>query len=196
MQKQITVLEGRPSLLLHSCCAPCSSAALERLCPHFDVTILYYNPNIQPEAEFFKRLLWQKKLLELLALPVRLLEAPYRGEDFQKAAAGLEGEPEGGARCTACFSLRLEETAKTAQELGFDYFCTTLSVSPHKDAARINVLGAAMGARYGVRWLCSDFKKSGGYARSIALSRELGLYRQKTCGCVYSKNNSQQETIL
>jgi len=188
MQKQLAALSGRPSLLLHSCCAPCSSAALERLCPHFDVTILYYNPNIQPEAEFLKRLLWQKKLLELSGLPVKLLEAPYRGEDFESAAAGLENEPEGGARCTACIGLRLEETAKTAQKLGFDYFCTTLSVSPHKDAARVNTLGAALGERYSVRWLYSDFKKAGGYARSIELSREFDLYRQTYCGCIYSKN--------
>ena len=191
MQRRLAALTYRPSLLLHSCCAPCGSAVLERLCPHFDVTILYYNPNIQPEEEFQKRLFWQKKLLERSGLPVKLLETPYRGEDFQSAVAGLENEPEGGARCTACFTLRLEETARTAQKLGFEYFCTTLSVSPHKDAARINAIGAALGERYSVRWLPSDFKKADGYARSIELSRELGLYRQNYCGCLFSKNNVQ-----
>lgn len=188
MQRQIAALERRPTLLLHSCCAPCCSAVLERLCPHFDVTILFYNPNIQPEAEYQKRLFWQKKLPELSGLSVGLLQAPYRGEDFSAVAAGLEAEPEGGARCAACLSLRLGETAKTAASLGFDYFCTTLSVSPHKNAEQINRLGEHFEKRYPARWLPSDFKKAGGYQRSIALSNAFGLYRQNYCGCLFSQN--------
>ena len=187
MQKQIAALDHRPKLLLHSCCAPCGSVVLERLCPHFDVTVFYYNPNIQPEAEFQRRLCWLKKLPELMRLPVGFLEPPYGGEVFQFAAAALEDEPEGGARCSVCYSLRLAETARVAQKLGFAYFCTTLSVSPHKSAERLNAIGACLGARHGVRWLFSDFKKDGGYARSVELSKQLGLYRQGDCGCMFSK---------
>ncbi len=186
----------RPTLLLHSCCGPCSSYVLEYLCRYFRVTLLYYNPNIQPEAEFEKRFYWQKQLLNSLpeAGDVRLLEAPWRGEEFEAAVQGLEGEPEGGARCSACFALRLEETARQCARLGLDWFCTTLSVSPHKDAQRLNAIGAAMGARYGVRWLPADFKKREGYKRSVELAGRYGLYRQTYCGCRYSQREMEKRS--
>lgn len=180
---------GTPKLLLHSCCGPCSSYVLEYLSRYFNITLLYYNPNIQPEEEFRKRLDCQKELLQKMELerPVKLMECNWRGEEFEKAVRGLEGEPEGGARCTVCFNLRLEETARLANEMGFDYFCTTLTLSPHKDAERINRIGAALAEKYGVKWLPSDFKKRDGYKRSIELSEKYGLYRQNWCGCRYSK---------
>jgi len=174
----------RPTLLLHSCCGPCSSYVLEYLTRHFDVTVLFYGPNIQPEAEYEKRLHFQKAVLD--RFPARLLDCGYDGAAFEQIARGLEAEPEGGARCTACFLLRLEETARRAAAGGFDFFCTTLTVSPHKDAERINRIGQAMGERYGVRWLPSDFKKRGGYLRSIQLAKEFELYRQDWCGCRFS----------
>lgn len=174
----------KPALLLHSCCGPCSSYVLEYLTRYFDVTILFYGPNIQPEEEYEKRLRYQREVLK--HLPAKILECGYDGGAFTAAARGLENEPEGGARCTACFRLRLEETAKRAALGGFGWYCTTLTVSPHKDAERVNRLGAELGERYGVRWLPSDFKKRNGYLRSIRLSEEFGLYRQDWCGCEYS----------
>lgn len=174
----------KPTLLLHSCCGPCSSYVLEYLTRYFDVTVLFYGPNIQPEAEYEKRLHYQREVLN--HIPAKLMECEYDGTAFEDIARGLEAEPEGGARCTACFLLRLEETAKRAAEGGFDYYCTTLTVSPHKDPERINAIGAAMGARYGVRWLPSDFKKRNGYLRSIQLAKEYELYRQDWCGCRFS----------
>ena len=184
--KIIEGLDGKrkPSLLLHSCCGPCSSYVLEYLTRFFDVTLLYYNPNIQPEAEYEKRLHYQREVLK--HLPAKILECDYDGAAFAAIAAGYEAEPEGGARCTRCFLLRLEATAKRAAAGGFDFYCTTLTVSPHKDAQRINALGAEVGGRYGVRWLPSDFKKRDGYLRSIRLAEEYGLYRQDWCGCRYS----------
>ena len=188
MDKVVASLGGRrPSLLLHSCCGPCSTAVLEVLCPHFAVTLLYYDPNIQPEAEYTLRLENQLRVLRELHPEVALLPCEYDGAAFTAAARGLEGEPEGGARCTACFRLRLEYTARAAAVGGFEFFCTTLSVSPHKDAERLNAIGAELGEKYGVRYLPSDFKKRDGYKRSIELSREFGLYRQNYCGCLYSK---------
>lgn len=178
-----------PRLLLHSCCGPCSSYVLEYLTQYFSTTILFYNPNIQPEAEYQKRLEWQKKLITALPVqyPVTLLECEWEGGAFTEAVQGQEYEPEGGSRCTTCFRLRLNRTAELAKQLGFDYFCTTLTVSPHKDAQRINRLGYEIGERFGVAWLPSDFKKREGYKRSIQLSTEYGLYRQNYCGCLYSK---------
>ena len=180
-------LTDKPRLLLQSCCGPCSTYVLSYLKQYFDITLLYYNPNIQPRAEYDLRLENQRKVLA--AMPeVHILECAYDGEAYNDAVRGLEGEPEGGARCTVCFRLRLEETARLAAEGKFDYFCTTLTVSPHKDAARINTIGRALGEQYGVAWLPSDFKKREGYKQSITLSRELDLYRQDYCGCLYSKN--------
>lgn len=180
-------LTDKPRLLLQSCCGPCSTYVLSYLKQYFDITLLYYNPNIQPRAEYDLRLENQRKVLA--AMPeVHILECAYDGEAYNAAVRGLEGEPEGGARCTVCFRLRLEETARLAAEGKFDYFCTTLTVSPHKDATRINTIGRALGEQYGVAWLPSDFKKREGYKQSITLSRELDLYRQDYCGCLYSKN--------
>ena len=180
-------LTDKPRLLLQSCCGPCSTYVLSYLKQYFDITLLYYNPNIQPRAEYDLRLENQRKVLA--AMPeVHILECAYDGEAYNAAVRGLEGEPEGGARCTVCFRLRLEETARLAAEGKFDYCCTTLTVSPHKDAARINTIGRALGEQYGVAWLPSDFKKREGYKQSITLSRELDLYRQDYCGCLYSKN--------
>ena len=180
----------RPRLLLQSCCGPCSSYVLEALTPYFCVTVLYYNPNIQPRAEYDLRFENQRKIIAALPTPseVDILECDYDGEKYDAAVKGLESEQEGGARCTVCFRLRLEETAKRASELGFDWFCTTLTVSPHKDAERLNAIGAALGERYGVPFLPSDFKKREGYKRSIQLSKEYELYRQDYCGCLYSKS--------
>ena len=180
----------RPRLLLQSCCGPCSSYVLEALTPFFRVTVLYYNPNIQPRAEYDLRLENQRKIIAALPTPsaVDILECDYDGEKYDAAVKGLEAEPEGGARCTVCFRLRLEETAKRASELGYDWFCTTLTVSPHKDAERLNQIGSTLGERYGVPFLPSDFKKREGYKRSIQLSKEYELYRQDYCGCLYSKS--------
>ncbi len=180
----------RPRLLLQSCCGPCSSYVLEALTPYFRVTVLYYNPNIQPRAEYDLRLENQRKIIAALPTPteVDILECEYDGEKYDAAVKGLESEPEGGARCTVCFRLRLEETAKRASELGYDWFCTTLTVSPHKDAERLNQIGKTLGDRFGVPFLPSDFKKREGYKRSIQLSKEYELYRQDYCGCLYSKS--------
>ena len=179
----------RSRLLLQSCCGPCSSYVLEALTPYFRVTVLYYNPNIQPRAEYDLRLENQRKIIAALPTPsmVDILECDYDGERYDAAVKGLESEPEGGARCTVCFRLRLEETARRAAELGFDWFCTTLTVSPHKDAERLNQIGRVLGEQYGVPFLPSDFKKREGYKRSIQLSREYDLYRQDYCGCLFSK---------
>ena len=182
----------RPRLLLQSCCGPCSSYVLEALTPYFRVTVLYYNPNIQPRAEYDLRLENQRKIIAALPTPsaVDILECDYDGEKYDAAVKGLESEPEGGTRCTVCFRLRLEETAKRASELGYDWFCTTLTVSPHKDAERLNQIGSTLGERYGVPFLPSDFKKREGYKRSIQLSKEYELYRQDYCGCLYSKSEA------
>ena len=187
LDRELETLGGRkPSLLLHSCCGPCSTYVLEYLTRHFSLGLLYYDPNIQPEAEYELRLENQRRVLEEFP-DVKLHEYGWQGERYDAAVKGFEAEPEGGARCTVCFRLRLEETARLARELGYEYFCTTLSVSPHKDAERINKIGMELAEKYGVRWLPSDFKKREGYKRSIELSREYGLYRQDYCGCLYSK---------
>ena len=179
----------KQSLLLQVCCGPCASAVLEYLACYFDVTVLYYNPNTQPEAEYRKRGEWLRKVLSHYP-DVRLDDCDYDGEAFDEIAVGLEREPEGGKRCTRCFELRLRETARRAAEGGFDWFCTTLSVSPYKDAERLNAIGERLAEEFGVKWLPSDFKKRGGYQRSIEFSREWGLYRQKYCGCLFSLEQS------
>lgn len=188
MEREIAALGGRkPSLLLHSCCGPCSTWVLDCLTPHFDVALLYYNPNIQPEREYDLRLEHQRRVLEHHP-EVRLLPCEYDGGAFISAARGLEREPEGGERCTACFRLRLGEAVRRAAEGGFEYVTTTLSVSPHKDAVRLNEIGRELADKAGVRWLAADFKKRDGYKRSIELSREYELYRQNYCGCVFSRS--------
>ncbi len=190
MEEEMKALpsETRPRLLLQCCCAPCSSSVLAVLTPFLDVTVYFYNPNIHPQAEYEKRLAQLPKLLAGAAYgnDIKVLDAPYIPADFFAAVQGLEDEPEGGARCTECFRLRLSETAKQAKAHGFDYFTTTLTVSPHKNAAVLNEIGLALGAEYGVRFLPSDFKKKEGYKESIRLSKAYDLYRQDYCGCVYS----------
>jgi hypothetical protein len=180
--------ERRPRVLLHVCCGPCSSSVLEYLTQHFELTLLWYNPNIYPEAEFEKRRETLQKLVRDMGLSdrVSILLEPWRSEDYAARAIGLENEPEGGKRCTECFRLRLEETAKLAAMRGFDYFCTTLTLSRHKDAVRINTLAEEIAAKTGARWLPSDFKKHDGENRSIELCEQYHVYRQLYCGCEYS----------
>lgn len=179
-----------PSLLLHSCCGPCSSYVLEYLTKHFDITVFFYNPNIYPEAEYFKRLDTQKQLLERMSFvnPVSLIEGEYDPENYLAAVRGQEEYREGGARCSTCFTLRLDKTAELAKSKGFDYFATTLTVSPHKNAQIINTLGYDLSEKYDVHWLPSDFKKREGYKRSIELSKQYDLYRQEYCGCSFAMN--------
>lgn len=182
----------RPKLLLHSCCAPCSSYVLEYLNDYFDITVLYYNPNIYPKEEYEKRKSEQIRFIsEKFGYEknksVAFMDCDYESEKYINAIKGLEKEPEGGARCTECFRLRLEKTAELASLLGFDYFVTTLSISPLKNAQTINNIGFELSEKYGIEYLPSDFKKREGYKRSIILSKEYGLYRQNFCGCVFSK---------
>ena len=191
MEAEIERLDGRrPSLLLHSCCGPCSSAVLERLTEHFRVTVLYYNPNIEPEAEYLHRLSEQQRLLSLLPDDIPLLPCDYGHEAFAAFAPALAEAPEGGERCLACFALRLGYTAEQTKLRGFEYFTTTLSVSPHKNADNVNRIGAEAGERFGVRYLHADFKKKNGYRRSCEIASELGFYRQNFCGCEFSRRDT------
>ena len=180
--------ERRPRVLLHVCCGPCSSSVLEYLTRYFDLTLLWYNPNIYPEAEFDLRRETLEKLVRDMGLADRvdILLEPWRSGDYTARVVGLENEPEGGRRCTECFRLRLEETARIAAEKGFDWFCTTLTLSRHKDAVRINTLAEEIAAKTGARWLPSDFKKHDGENRSIELCERYNVYRQLYCGCEYS----------
>lgn len=188
MEAEIEALMGsRPTLLLHSCCGPCSSAVIERLCQHFQVTVYYYNPNIEPEAEYRHRLAEQERLLKLLPGDAQMLSCDYDHAAFSAFAEEMAQEPEGGKRCLRCFELRLRKTAQAAAEQGYAYFTTTLSVSPHKNAEILNQIGQAAGEKYGVKYLMADFKKKNGYLRSLQLSKEYGLYRQDYCGCLYSR---------
>ena len=183
-----------PSLLLHSCCAPCSSYCIACLAEHFHVTVFYYNPNIYPEEEYRKRVQEITRLVNSMDFehPVKLIEGRYDPQEFFKMAKGLEDIPEGGERCFRCYRQRMEEAAKLAKEGGYDYFTTTLTISPLKNAAWLNELGQKAGELAGVRFLPSDFKKKGGYQRSIQLSKEYNLYRQNFCGCVFSKRESEE----
>lgn len=181
--------EGRvPSLLLHSCCAPCSSYVLEYLGQYFNITVFYYNPNIFPESEYTKRILEQQTLIGQMRVkyPVSFIAGSYDKDRFYEMAKGLEHVKEGGERCLKCYELRLRESAWIAKSGGFDYFTTTLSISPMKNAARLNEIGLRLQEEYGVNYLISDFKKKNGYKRSIELSKEYGLYRQDYCGCEFS----------
>ena len=179
--------EKVPTLLLHSCCAPCSSYCLEYLSDYFEITIFYFNPNIYPEEEYRKRVEEQKRLARELPAryPIHVIEGIYEPKQFYEAVKGLEKIPEGGERCFACFALRLKEAARLAAEKGFDFFTTTLTISPLKNAAKINEIG--------VVWLPTDFKKKEGYKRSIELSAEYGLYRQDYCGCVFSRREREEQ---
>lgn len=178
-----------PGLLLHTCCAPCSSHCIEYLSQYFNITVLYYNPNIYPEAEYIKRKDEQKRLIREMKTKhsVTLLDCDFESEKFYQMAKGLEDCREGGERCFGCFELRLRKTALEAKKGGFDYFTTSLTISPLKNAQKINEIGYALAKEYGVNWLPSDFKKKEGYKRSIELSKEYNLYRQNYCGCVFSK---------
>ena len=182
-------LEKRPSLLLHSCCGPCSSYCLNYLKEYFDITVLYYNPNIFPEEEFIHRANEQKRLIDEAMDGVKLLIPEYDHSEFTEYVKGLEEEKEGGARCEKCFRLRLEKTAQAAASGGFDFFGTTLTVSPHKNAQVINSVGESIAAEFTISpaWLYADFKKKNGYKISIELSQKYGLYRQNFCGCEFSK---------
>lgn len=192
MEKVLQRIEAsgrRPSLLLHSCCAPCSSAVLERLNRTFDIAIYYYNPNIAPAEEFEHRVAEQIRLVETMPHEGRfeVIRGEYDPQAFYDAVRGHEDDPEGGARCEICFRLRLAQTACLAARRGDDYFTTTLSISPLKDAQLLNAIGFELGRQSGVPWLPSDFKKKNGYRRSCELSEIYGLYRQDYCGCVFSK---------
>ena len=184
-----------PRLLLHSCCAPCSSYVLEYLSEFFEIAVFYYNPNIFPENEYTKRILEQQQLIRDMRFkhPVKFLAGNYDRERFFEMAKGMELLKEGGERCFRCYELRLRETARIAKDAEFDYFTTTLSISPMKNAEKLNEIGKVIGEQYGVAYLQSDFKKKNGYKRSIELSKEFGLYRQDYCGCEFSFRDRQRE---
>lgn len=184
--------EKPPRLLLHSCCAPCSSYVIEYLSQYFEITVYYYNPNIYPPQEYKKRAEEQENLVERMELvyPASVIRGAYDPDEFYMAAKGLEKEPEGGERCARCYALRLREAAKVASAGKYDYFTTTLSISPLKNAEKLNLIGEQLAEEFKVAYLPSDFKKKGGYQRSIELSKEYGLYRQNYCGCVFSMNQS------
>lgn len=192
LERQQRASSKVPSLLLHSCCAPCSSYVLEYLCKYFCITVFYYNPNISASEEYRKRVSEQKRLIdaynnERKGFEISIVEGDYEPKCFFEMAKGLEECPEGGERCFKCYELRLRKTAELARQGNFEYFCTTLTISPLKNAGKLNEIGMKLAEEYGVCWLPGDFKKRDGYKRSIELSAEYGLYRQNYCGCSYSK---------
>ncbi len=190
LEKILKEEEGKtPKLLLHACCGPCSSYVIEYLNKYFDITILYYNPNISPQEEFTKRLKEIERLIKEIPHEnkLELIEGRYDYNEFINISKGLEDCPEGGERCFKCYRLRLEESAKYAKENNYDYFGTTLSISPYKNSKKLNEIGEELSNKYGIKYLYSDFKKKNGYRRSIELSNEYNLYRQDYCGCIYSK---------
>lgn len=184
-----------PTLLLHSCCAPCSSYCLEYLSEYFKITVFYYNPNIYPEEEYGKRVEEQRRFIERLPVkhPISFVEGAYDKERFYQMAKGLEDVKEGGERCFLCYELRLRESAKLAEQMGMDYFTTTLSISPLKNAEKLNEIGECIAKEYDVSYLSSDFKKKNGYQRSVELSEQYGMYRQNYCGCIFSKKQREIE---
>lgn len=184
-----------PKLLLHSCCAPCSSYVLEYLSEYYDITVLYYNPNISPKEEYEKRVSEQKELIRRMKTkhPVKFMEGAYDPERFYQMAKGMEELPEGGERCFACYELRLREAAEAAIGMDADCFTTTLSISPMKNAEKLNEIGERLANEYGIAYLNSDFKKKNGYKRSVELSAEYGLYRQDYCGCVFSRQERERQ---
>ena len=192
---EVSCLDQPKKLLLHVCCAPCSSYCLETLSDVFEITVLYYNPNIFPKEEYEYRISELEKLISLQPAKhkVTVMPTDYTPNDFYEAIKGFENEKEGGERCTRCYRLRLEETAKIAKENGFDYFTTSLSISPMKDAVRLNEIGRELSDKYGVNYLYSEFKKKNGYKRSCELSKEYGLYRQDYCGCIYSAKEREEQ---
>lgn len=197
MERELARLQRageKPLLALHSCCAPCSSAVLERLNGAFEIVVYYYNPNISPEAEFLHRAREQARLVAEMPLTgVSVVQGDYDPNAFFERVRGHEGDPEGGERCGICFEMRLRKTAEFARSIGAAYFTTTLSISPLKDAKRLNAIGEALAAEYGLKYLVSDFKKKDGYRRSVSLSGEYKLYRQDFCGCVFSKMERERQ---
>ena len=191
MKKIISNLDDHNKLLLHSCCGPCSSSVIERLRDYFDITVIYYNPNIEPKEEYEKRKSEQLRLLNELG--IKFMDIDYLNNEYHEKVKGYENEPENGLRCPLCFELRLDKTASKAKENNFDYFGTTLTVSPHKNSKIINEIGLKLEEKYGVKFLLSDFKKEDGYKRSIELSKKYDLYRQDYCGCLYSKGVNVDE---
>lgn len=199
MIKEISSLKSKPKLLLHSCCAPCSSSVLERLNEFFDITVFFYNPNIDNSEEYFKRQDEEIRLIEQLNKQnngnnlIKIKTNPHLNEDYLSIVKGFENEKEGGARCDKCFNLRLSKTAEFAKLNGFEYFTTTLSVSPHKNAQKLNEIGNLVAKQYDIKFLMADFKKQDGYKRSIELSKKYNLYRQDYCGCKFSKKNNLED---
>ena len=191
----INSLDGPKKILLHSCCAPCSSYVIEYLSNYYYITILYYNPNIEPIDEYIKRKNEEIRFINEFKTKykVDMIDIDYDNDTYHEVIKGLENEPEGGARCGKCFYLRMEKTAKMASDLGYDYFATTLTVSPYKNSETINKIGSILESKYNIKYLYSDFKKREGYKRSIALSKEYNLYRQHYCGCLYSKTNDIED---
>ncbi len=186
-------ISTKPTLLLHSCCAPCSSSVIERLLPYFKITIFYYNPNIEPYKEYLKRKEEQIKFIKDLNENINFLDCDYENEIFKELSKGLENMPEGGYRCHKCYNLRLEKTAITAKKNNFDYFGTTLTVSPYKNSQVLNKIGEEISKSLNIKYLYSDFKKKEGYKKSIELSKKYNLYRQNYCGCIYSKTEKCQK---
>lgn len=186
-------LDKKKRLLLHSCCGPCSSYVISYLTNYFNITIIYYNPNISPYEEYLKRKEEQIKVINKLnkisVNNINILDCDYDNDEYEKRIKGLEKEPERGSRCEVCYNLRMEKTAITAHKMNYDFFCTTLSVSPYKNAILINKIGENLEKKYNVKWLYSDFKKKDGYKKSIELSNKYNLYRQNYCGCIYSKRD-------
>ncbi|MBQ7031925.1 MAG: epoxyqueuosine reductase QueH [Bacilli bacterium] len=188
LEEIINKLDHKPKLLLHSCCGPCSSYVITYLKDYFDITILYYNPNIEPHEEYEKRKTEQIKLINELNIPsLSLMDTEYENNIYREYVKGYEDNPEGGSRCHLCYELRLKKTVELAKINGFEYFGTTLTVSPYKNASILNMLGEKLSKEYNVLWLYSDFKKKDGYKKSIELSKKYELYRQDYCGCLFSK---------
>ena len=193
LEKIIKEEEGkRPKVLLHSCCGPCSSSVIERLHPYFDLTIFYYNPKIEPEEEYINRKEEQKRFISNFS-DIKFLDCDWENEKFKEMAKGLEEAKEGGIRCHKCYNLRLERTAIEAKKLGFDYFATTLTVSPYKNSQVLNQIGKEISSILDIKYLYSDFKKKDGYKRSIELSKQYNMYRQNYCGCSFSKEKSYED---
>jgi len=193
MINEIKEMKEKPTLLLHACCAPCSSAVLEQLDKYFNITMYFYNPNITSEKEYIKRKEELKRFLNMTYKNINILECTYHNEEFLSVIKGLEQEKEGGKRCYACYKLRLEQTAKVAIENHFDYFTTTLSISPYKNSKWLNEIGKNASNKYKINYLYADFKKKNGYKHSIELSKKYNLYRQDYCGCIYSKVERKKE---
>ena len=195
MEEQMSSTKEGSTLLLHACCAPCSSACLERLSNFFKITIIYYNPNITEEKEYLKRLEELKNFIQKIKVkyPINIIDTRYNPKEFFEISKGLEKEKERGKRCYKCYKLRLEETAKVAKKNNFDFFATTLTLSPYKKTDWLNEIGENLSNKYQTSYLYSDFKKKNGYKRSIELSKEYNLYRQDYCGCIYSKLEREEE---